>query len=169
MPEKRLKASLASGEHARLGQLVGEWEGTTRTWFEPGVLGDESTWRGIIRPLFDGRFVVHEYAGTLCGEELHGLCIMGYDLTSRKWQSAWVDVHHMFTGIMFSEGDPGDHGFAVTGSYPLADGSPRWGWRTEVEQNDPDHLVIRAYNISPAGEEALGVETRYTRVRRPCL
>ena len=34
-----------------LAGLVGEWEGTVRTWFEPGQLADESPIRARIRSL----------------------------------------------------------------------------------------------------------------------
>jgi hypothetical protein len=34
------KKSMAIGPHHLLNQLVGEWEGVTKTWFEPVKLGD---------------------------------------------------------------------------------------------------------------------------------
>jgi hypothetical protein len=78
------------GAHHRLAQLTGDWAGTTKTWFEPGVLADESEWRGVIRPLLDGRFVMHEYEGSLLGEPLCGYCLFGYDLGKQKYQSSSV-------------------------------------------------------------------------------
>ncbi|MEM1213297.1 MAG: DUF1579 family protein [Planctomycetota bacterium] len=39
-----------------------------------------------------------------------------------------------------------------------------WGWRTVYRLLDDDHLAIRAYNVTPAGEETLAVEMRYERV-----
>lgn len=152
-------------EHSLLHKLTGEWQGVTRTWFEPGKLADESPNRGVIRPLLDGRFVRHEYEGTLCGERMTGTVTFGYDRTTRKYQAAWIDNCHMGTGMMFSEGNGTSRGFAVTGSYPDPGGGPRWAWRTEVHLDDDDHLRILAFNITPVGEEALGVETVYTRVR----
>src|SRR5262245_28968657 len=44
-----------------LKSLVGAWEGTCQTWFEPGKLADESKVKGEIRPLLDGRFFRHTY------------------------------------------------------------------------------------------------------------
>ncbi len=55
MANDKLVASQASGgAHHRLGLLVGKWEGTSRTWFEPGELADESPIRGTIRTVLDG-------------------------------------------------------------------------------------------------------------------
>ncbi|MBM2822237.1 MAG: hypothetical protein HW413_983, partial [Thermoleophilia bacterium] len=42
MTDDALAASLAAGPHSLLAGLIGDWVGTTQTWFMPGELGDES-------------------------------------------------------------------------------------------------------------------------------
>jgi hypothetical protein len=73
---------------ALIHALEGDWEGTTRTWFEPDVLGDESLWRGSIRPALGGLFAIHEYTGTLVGEPLVGMAIIGYNAGRRRFEIA---------------------------------------------------------------------------------
>jgi hypothetical protein len=68
--------------------------------------------------------------------------------------------------MMFCEGRETGRGFAVLGSYDDPSGGPSWGWRTEFTVVDDRHVVISAFNITPAGEEAKAVETVLERAAR---
>ena len=163
----KLDDSLREGPHALLARMVGDWEGTARTWYEPGQLADTSPVRGTVRPILDGRFVLHEYEGSLSGNVMKGVAIHGHALADGRFETAWVDSCHNGTRIMVSRGEPGaaeGPGLAsVLGSYPAPEG-PDWGWRTEIDVSGaPGRLVVRHDNITPDGEEALAVEIDYAR------
>ena len=163
---EKFETSKASGAHHQLNRLVGEWEGTAKTWFEKDVIGDESPVRGTMKLIMEGRFILHEYHGSLGGKPLEGMAIIGYQLASGKFQSAWIDSFHNGTAIMFSEGKRGDQNLKVLGSYEYItpELEEKWGWRTEIEVLSDVQLKLIAYNISPDGGEALATEVIYNKV-----
>lgn len=161
----KLEQSLQTGPHHLLNRLAGNWQGTTRTWFEGPDPVDEAQMSGVIRPLFDGRFMLHEYKSTFQGKPFEGMAILGYNMLSQAYQSTWVDTFHMGTGIMLSEGDKNGHFFSALGAYSSGGDNPeQWGWRTEIAVEDDDTILFTAYNISPGGQEFKATETIYHRV-----
>ena len=147
-----------------LGKCVGKWQGTVKTWFEPGKLVDESKVSGEIVLLLNGNFFRHTYAGSMRGKPRHGEETLAMNDVTKKFQVFWFDDFHMSSAILISEGDAIERGVSVSGKYDWAAGKPQGGWRTDYELIDPDHLTITAYNIM-GDQESKAVETVYERVK----
>jgi hypothetical protein len=165
MSKSKFEISLESGIHQHIQAMTGEWVGNTKTWFEPGVIADESPMTASIVPMLGGRFLLYQYQGSLSGTAFEGSATIGYDLGNEKFQVSWIDSFHMGTAIMLSEGGSVEHGFSVLGSYSGPEIPVPWGWRTVVQLNEPDQLVVTAYNISPEGKEDKATETIFRRVK----
>lgn len=164
---EKFETSKNSGAHYQLSRLVGEWKGTTKTWFDPSKLEDESSISGNMRLILDGKFIMHEYKGSFKDKPMTGIAIYGYHLDLEKFQCAWIDSFHNGSAIMFSEGKKGNKDLSVLGSYAYV--TPEieqyWGWRTNIDVISDEEIVITAYNVSPEGEESKAIETVYKKVR----
>ena len=77
MGRKEFETSLDRGHHAELAQLVGDWSGSLRVWFEPGQPASDAAVRGRIRSVLAGRFVLHEYESQCMDEAEQGVAVLG--------------------------------------------------------------------------------------------
>jgi hypothetical protein len=159
-------AQTSGSPHHFLAQLAGGWTGISRLWFEPDTLANEAPLVGTIQIILEGRFALFLYQSSVEGEAQHGMFTFGYNTLLDRYEASWLDSFHNNTAIMFCTGSATDNGFLVLGSYPDPNGGPDWGWRTEVEVVDDDHLLITAYNILPEGGETRATEVQLTRVKK---
>ncbi len=161
----REKTDLAIKALSLFNALAGKWAGTAQTWFEPGVLADESPVQGVFRFVPESRTLLWEYEAILQGNPYHGLLVCSFNLFKQRYETVWVDSFHSSANLLISTGEEAGHGFSVMGSYPTGDTTPDWGWRTEIRLELDDKLMITMYNIPPGGDEAKGIEFALQRIK----
>ncbi|WP_316800901.1 DUF1579 domain-containing protein [Pedobacter frigidisoli] len=164
MAKNKFEQSIIDGAHHRLNNLIGKWTGTTKTWFEPEVLADESPSEAEISAILDGRFISYDYTSSLNGKPLSGKMIIGFDIPYQQFTFSWIDSFHMGTQIMQAKGEATANGFTITGSWGNPEyGDQLFGWRTELEIIDENKIVFSSYNIMPGEEETKAIESVYQR------
>jgi hypothetical protein len=159
--------------HARLARLAGRWTGTARTYGDPSnpEAAEVAPWEGTIEMLLGGRFLRFTYVSRAMGLPLAGELTIAYEKGDRLFRMSWIDSLHTSGSILVSESKPvPENGppaaIRAFGTYFAGEGEPRWGWRTELDDQTADALRVRMFNVTPAGDESIGVEIDLTREDR---
>jgi hypothetical protein len=141
----------------------GSWAGPNRLWLEPGTPVHRS----------EGTLTVTgtelTYTWSYQGAPHHGRLQWFGPLGSMRaeWQDTWHN-----TGGSTYHGRAGEGTADFYGTYPAGDG-PEWGWRISLDWRDPEHFLVRMYNLVPPsyappdGVTALAVDLRGARASEP--
>ncbi len=150
--------------HTRLARLAGRWLGTAKTYADPSnpEAAEAAPWVGTIETLLGGRFLRFAYVSNAFGQPFAGELTIAYEKGDRLFRLAWIDSLHTGGGIIVSESTPVAEGataaaISALGSNFAREGQPRWGWRTEIDDQTEGALRIRMFNIEPGSDETLGV------------
>ncbi|TGM57813.1 DUF1579 family protein [Leptospira adleri] len=166
MGKEKFEISKREGIHKEFESFVGDWKGVAHMIFEEGKIADESPISGNIKLVLGGRFLFHEYKGSYAGEPLEGIAIYGYHIDRKRYESAWIETFGMGSGILYSLGESGAADFSFTGHYGGETPERQWGWKTHLEKDGENKLIIFSQNLTPEGEKAGGVRILYERVNR---
>ncbi|SLM48393.1 conserved exported protein of unknown function [Nitrospira japonica] len=106
MMEKMEKAGAPGEQHKQLAKMEGKWETKTKSWMEPNTPPMETMGSCEHKMVMDGRFLKQKCMGDMMGKKFEGVGVTGYDNTSKKYTSTWMD--NMSTSLHVMEGMAGD-------------------------------------------------------------
>ena len=142
----------------------GSWRGNNRLQDPNTNTPEDSPATATLIPVLGGRFMRLDYTWEYLGKPQAGSLLIGYEAEAKVVTAHWIDTWHMGDKVMACQGTiNGNDEISVVGSYAAPSG-PDWGWRTIIRPQAGQSLRIVMFNISPDGQEALAVETDYTRV-----
>lgn len=88
--------------HKMLAKSVGDWKAEITHWGKPGSTPDKATGIQKNEMILGGRYLQTKHSGDMMGMPFEGLGFTGYDNSTKKFTSTWID--NMGTGIMVLEG-----------------------------------------------------------------
>lgn len=153
--------NLPTPQHAAFAAFTGTWSGTTKLYFEPGVLHSEDPIAASVHVVSGGYALLFGYVGAHGDERTHGTMLVSYDAAADRHSVAWVDTFHS-RSMMGLSGDRAPEGTVrVEGTYE-AEGQT-WGWQIALSVEASNAIALRMYNVIPGEAPALAVETLLTR------
>ena len=126
----------------------GSWRGPNRLWLEDPTVPQRSA--GTL----EATEAALSYTWSFQGAEQRGeIALSG---PAGALRANWTDTFHAKEGVVL-HGRSLDGQILVYGTYGGGDG-PDWGWRIEIDSRDPEHLVMRMFNLPPSGPPVPAVD-----------
>lgn len=102
-----MRSATPNEHHARLHELVGEWEARATFWMEPGASPIQSDGACINESILGGRWINMRYTCDFMGMPYEGTGVFGFDNLAGEYVGNWLDS--MCTQMMVHRGKPGSN------------------------------------------------------------
>ncbi len=145
-----------------LQKALGTWSGTSKlhlSWLPEAERVQESSSQLSVELGIGAEFGLVRYAWSYQGEGQQGLLSIACHEASASM--GWTDSWHQNGSILLVTGVVDGSAIKATGSYSAGEG-PEWGWRIELAHEE-DQLLLKMFNIDPAGSEEWAVLGTYKR------
>jgi hypothetical protein len=135
--------------------LAGRWQGRNAVYLpgQPDIVSETS---GTVALAAQGQVLTWTYTWAENGRAQDGLLAFG------QANGAWYDTWHTGGAFMIFRAEPAEAAMSLLGSYAAPPG-PDWGWRINFQVESANAFRLVMYNITPDGQEYLGVEATYER------
>lgn len=160
MMEQMMKYGTPGKSHELLKRYVGDWDVDIKTWQQSGAAPMAS--KGTIQSqlIFDGRYVVSHFEGTMGGMASKGLEVIGYDLLKNLYTTFWIDSWS--TTFLFTSGKLDASGKVLTefGTFPdvMTDGKTMQKVKNVTTFPADGKYTFEMFMVGPDGKEWKGLE-----------
>ncbi len=153
MMAKMMAYATPGANHQHLGAMTGTFICETKFWMAPGAPPEQSTGTMTSRWMLDNRYLQQNYKGEWMGQPFHGFGLMGFDNSTNKFFSTWMDTFS--TGLFYETGSCDESGKNFTLSGENFD--PHLGTKRSTKSsieviNDSKH-ILRMFSKTPDGKE----------------
>lgn len=95
------KAATPGAEHAEFDKMNGKWNCKIKNMY-PGMPSEETDGTMVMSTIFEGRYQMGEFKGSMMGMPFDGKMMTGYNNASGQYESVWIDS--MSTMMMMTKG-----------------------------------------------------------------
>jgi hypothetical protein len=153
-------------EHEVFKSLEGKFNADVSMQMPGAPAPEKSTGTVENELLYDGRYLMQTYKGTMMGKPFKGGGLWGFDKTKSKYVNVWID--DMSTMVMISEGSAdGSDAKTVTTTTDCMDpisGKPK-KIRAVLKVQDMDHHTYECFERGEDGKETQTLTIAYTRAQ----
>jgi len=161
MEEMMVKLATPGPQHALLAKLVGEWKTTMTTYMDgPEPVTSTGTYKG--EAVFGGRYFVGHHTGQAMGRDFAGMSIDGYDNSTQKYFSMWID--NFGTGYYLAHGELDADGKTLRHAGDMQFGPMTIPSRSETVFVSDDKVTFTMWHTM-GGQEMKAMDLVYERVK----
>jgi hypothetical protein len=161
------KTGQPTENHKRLAATFeGEWEYTTKWYPEPGGKPVESKGTSRIKPLYGGRVLQWTDDGTLLGEKVQSMGLIGYDFPQMKMFRTQYNSYSTAFVVARGEWPEGSNEIRLNADHhidTLTGARDSGGARLSIAIEGPNTHIVRVFEWTPDAKEYVASESVYTR------
>lgn len=168
--EAMMKAGAPGEMHAWMAKFEGTWDAECKMWMSPDAPPTVTKGTTVTEMIYGGRYMHSTYKGEMkMGDgpamPFEGVATMGYNNTTGKFESTWIDS--MSTGMMVMTGtlDEAKKSMTLTGDYTCPMTNQPCGMREVMTWVSDTKYTMTMYNTMAGHGETKCMEITYTKAK----
>ena len=152
-------------EHEIFKSLTGTFNADVTIQMPGAPAPEKSTGTSKNQPVFEGRYLHQDFAGSFMGKPFNGKSLWAYDKLKEKYVNLWID--DMSTMVMIAEGKADSSGKVITVNTKCTDimDGKEMSIRNVLTVADNDNHTYESYQSKEGQPESKCMTIKYTRAQ----